>query len=123
MMDAAFSQNAPDYVVIFCKCCHEYLYLLTTQIDEMETTRKVQTGLRLSPILIARLKQEARKNHKSFNGYVEDVLDTTTMPRLPKLKREDYTPSQEILQLGRTIPPFTQEELDNDPKLAYILSE
>ena len=89
----------------------------------METTRKVQTGLRLSPALIARLKQEAKKNHKSFNGYVEDVLDTTTMPRLPKLRREDYTPSQEILQLGRTIPPFTQEELDNDPKLAYLLSE
>ena len=48
MMDAAFSQNAPDYVVIYYKCCHKRLYLHTTQIDEMETTRKVQTGLRLS---------------------------------------------------------------------------
>ncbi len=89
----------------------------------METTRKVQTGLRLSPSLISRLKLEARKNHKSFNGYVEDILDNTTKPRLPKLKREDYLPSQEILQLGHTIPAFTKEELDNDPKLAYLLSE
>ena len=59
----------------------------------------------------------------SFNGYVETLLDNTTMPRLPKLKRKDYLPSREILQLGSTIPAFTQEELDNDPKLAYLLSE
>lgn len=89
----------------------------------METTQKVQTGLRLSPALISRLKLEARRNHMSFNGYVENLLDNTTMPRLPKLKRKDYAPSEEILQLGRTIPAFTQEELENDPKLAYLLSE
>ena len=90
----------------------------------MGTTHKIQTGLRLSPSLISRLKIEAKKNNKSFNGYVEDILDNnTTMPTLPKLKREDFIPSQEILQLGSTIPAFTQEELDNDPKLAYLLSE
>lgn len=89
----------------------------------METTQKVQTGLRLSPTLIARLKLEAKRNHMSFNGYVENLLDNTTMPRLPKLERKDYLPSREILQLGSTIPAFTQEELDNDPKLVYLLSE
>lgn len=89
----------------------------------METIQKVQTGLRLSPSLIARLKLEAKKNHMSFNGYVEDILTHTAMPKLPKLKRDDFLPSQDILQLGRTIPSFTQEELDNDPKLAYLLSE
>lgn len=51
----------------------------------METTQKVQTGLRLSPTLIARLKLEAKRNHMSFNGDVENLLDNTTMPRLPKL--------------------------------------
>lgn len=87
------------------------------------TTSKIQTGLRFSPPLILRLKTEARKNKKSFNGYVEDLLESVTAPTFPKLKREDFIPSEEILLLGETIPSFTQKEIDDDPKLAYILSK
>ncbi len=91
---------------------------------EMEPTlTKVQTGLRFSPILIARLKREAKKNKKSFNGYVEELLENATTPKMPKLSREEFAPTEEILRLGSTIPSFSQEELDEDPKLAYILSK
>ena len=88
----------------------------------METT-KVQTGLRFSPALISRLKRNARKSNKSFNKYVEDLLEKSTEPTLQVIKREDFKLSPEILALGKTIPAFTREEIDRDPKLAYLLSE
>lgn len=87
------------------------------------TVQKVQTGLRFSPTLIARLKKEAKKNKKSFNGYVEDLLESVSAPAIPKLKREDFAPGKEILSLGETIPAFSEEEIDKDPKLAYLLAE
>ena len=89
----------------------------------METTTKIQTGLRFPPELIARLKKEARKQKKSFNGYVEEILEKAMAEPLPKLRREDYLPGDTILQLGKTIPAFTREQLEADPKLAYILAE
>jgi len=84
---------------------------------------KVQTGLRFTPGLIARLKRNAKKNSMSFNKYVENILEKTTAPDFQQLRREDFLPGPEILSLGKTIPDFTREELDNDPKLAYLLSE
>jgi len=89
----------------------------------MDSSRRIQTGLRFSPLLIMRLKQAARANHQSFNGYVEGLLDKALNANHPHLDRADFLPTDEILRLGRTIPPFTQEELDNDPKLARLLSE
>lgn len=87
----------------------------------MEITR-VQTGLRFTPSLIARLKGKAKEQKKSFNGYVEDELSKIADAGLPRLSREDYRPSDRILSLGKTIRPFTQEELSADPKLARLLS-
>lgn len=84
---------------------------------------KVQTGLRLSPALISRLKRNAKSKDMSFNGYVEDLLESEVFPSMPKLKREDFQPDEQILRLGKTIPAFTEEEITNDPKLAYILSK
>ncbi len=90
----------------------------------METqVTKVQTGLRLSPSMIARLKRGARQKDMSFNGYVEDLLEKAITPTMIHLRREDYLPDEKILRLGKTIPAFTKEELARDPKLAYILSK
>lgn len=88
-----------------------------------QTITKIQTGLRFSPTLITRLKREAKKNHKSFNGYVEEILDNVSAPDFPKLKREDFQLDAEILKLGETIPSFTEKELSKNPKLAYLLSK
>ena len=84
---------------------------------------KVQTGLRLSPALIERLKRGAKKNDMSFNGFVEELLEKAVAPAFPALKREDYLPDERLLRLGKTIPAVTEEQLAEDPKLAYILSK
>ena len=89
----------------------------------MMKSDKVQTGLRLSPAMIARLKVNARKRHMTFNGYVEAELNKLLGSEFPKLSREDFIPGENILALGKTIRPFTAEELEADSKLAYLLSE
>lgn len=91
-------------------------------------SKKVQTGLRLDPGLLERLKMKARAEHKTFNGYVEGLLEKALEPVFPKLKREDYLepdPELEALirELSRMVPPPTQEELEADPRLAHIWGE
>ena len=88
----------------------------------MEATR-VQTGLRLKPALIARLKRKARKNNQTFNGYVEQLLESATETAVPQLSRAGFMLDQEFVALGKTIPAFTKEEIERDPKLAYLLGE
>ena len=86
-------------------------------------TVKIQTGLRFSPALISRLKRNAKSKNMSFNGYVEELLESAVFPSMPKLRREDFQPDGQILQLGKTIRDFAEEEIAADPKLAYILSK
>lgn len=85
----------------------------------METTR-VQTVLRLSPELMARVKREARRQNKSFNSYVEEILDRETATAFPVLP-PDYEVSDEIRNLAfcKLAAP-SEEELAGDPKLAYL---
>lgn len=85
----------------------------------METTR-VQTVLRLSPELMARVKRRARRQNKSFNSYVEEILDRETALEFPVLP-PDFEISEEIRNMAcckLTAP--SEEELANDPKLAYL---
>lgn len=90
-------------------------------------SKKVQTGLRLPLLLINQLKAKAKQEGKSFNAYVEEVLEKDAGLVFPKLRREDYPPDPELealsLSLGEQVPPFTQEELDADPRLAHIWGE
>lgn len=88
----------------------------------METVAKIQTGLRLTPRLLTKLKKNANKEGKTFNRYVEEVLERSVMSDTPKLNREDFIPDDDLLSLGKTIPAFTQEEIDRDPRLSCILS-
>ena len=83
-------------------------------------SKKIQTGLRLPELLINQLKTKARQEGKSFNAYVEEVLERDVTLVFPKLKREDFQPDEELLAIGREIPPFTKEELESDPRLAHI---
>ena len=91
---------------------------------EMETTR-VQTVLRLPPELMERVKRSARKEKSSFNSYVEHTLDKNTDLIFPKLKPEDFIISDEIKSLAgsSTFVRPSQEELDADPRLAYLIEK
>ena len=85
--------------------------------------KKVQTGLRLDPILLERLKRKAKAEHKTFNGYVEGLLEKALEPVFPKLKREDYQVPDWVDKLSVQGRKFTKEELEADPRLAHILGE
>ena len=79
-------------------------------------------------MLLERLKRKAKAEHKTFNGYVEGLLERALEPVFPRLRREDYMepdPKLEELSktLGEMVPPPTQEELDADPRLAHIWGE
>lgn len=85
----------------------------------METLR-IQTVLRLPPELMARVRRNARKQKRSFNSYVEHVLELATGPDFPVLPPK-YEVSGEIRDLHRIaykVP--TAQELAGDPRLAYL---
>lgn len=86
-------------------------------------TERVQTGLRFPPALIAKLKSKAKRNNKSFNRFVEDVLEKEVADELPRLNREDFLKDNEFLSFGKMIPDFTKEQLEENPILAHILGE
>ena len=84
---------------------------------------KIQTAIRLSPELMERVKRHAKREHRSFNSFVENVLDRATEPVFPKLG-PDFKVSDEILSLRATSfkrPP--QEVIDADPKLSYLVKK
>ena len=88
-------------------------------------TQIVQTTIRLPMDLMERVKREASSQHRSFNSYVEYTLDKATEPVFPKLEPEDFIISEEIKNLAASVPchKFTEEELENDPKLAYLVEK
>lgn len=84
---------------------------------------KVLTTIRLSPELMERVKRHAKREHRSFNSFVENALDRVTEPVFPKIG-PDFRVSDEILSLRATSfkrPP--QEVIDADPKLAYLVKK
>lgn len=83
---------------------------------------KVQTGLRLDPVLYNKLKKNARLRGSSFNGYVEQLLRAAAGFGFPILG-EDFRISEEILGLGNTLPHYTKEEIAGDERLSYLLSK
>ena len=88
-----------------------------------ETVARTQTVLRLPQELYARVKRQARRENRSFNSYVEHVLDKETEIVFPKLP-PDFKVSDEIKSLrcsGFKRPP--QEVIDADPKLAYLIEK
>lgn len=86
----------------------------------METPR-IQTGLRFKPALIEKVKIKAQRCNKSFNRYVEDLLEQDVAADFPVLHREDFLTGKNFHIQGSMKPVITQEQIDNDPKLAHIL--
>ena len=87
-------------------------------------TPRTQTVIRLPNELYLRVKRNAKAQHRSFNSYVEEVLDRATALEFPKLG-PDFKISDEIKKMCGSVPArkFTREELDNDPKLAYLIEK
>ncbi|MDI9551194.1 MAG: hypothetical protein GX125_07965 [Bacteroidales bacterium] len=88
----------------------------------MNTIDRVQTGLRLDRNIYKQLKANAKKNRQTFNKYVEEVLKNfldDDFPRIPP----DHPISPEILEMGKLMPHYTEEELAQDDRLRYILSK
>ncbi len=71
---------------------------------------KVQTGLRLDPDLYNRLKIKAKKQKRSFNSYVETILEAAAGAEYPSLGK-GFKVSDEILSLGNTLPHYSEEEI------------
>ena len=88
-------------------------------ITEMETQARVQTVIRLRPELLNRLKFKAKQENLSLNAYVEKTLEEKTKPVLPKLPK-DFEIDPVIASFSGMLREPTQEELDQDPKLAYL---
>lgn len=100
----------------------------------METGRTVQTAFRFKPELVARLKMKARREQKSVNAYVEQLIERDLEKdedRYEALYRElgkiklpkKISPKLErLVGVGAGIE-YTQEELDSDPRLAYLVEK
>jgi hypothetical protein len=92
----------------------------------METTTQTrkQTIIRMDEAFIEKLKYYSEKKNLSLNAYIESVLKTEIdrIEQLPHLEPcKELSPN--ILAItGILEGRITQEEIDNDPKLAYILS-
>ena len=69
---------------------------------------------------MARVKRKARQEGRSFNSYVESVLEKSTgieWPTIPK----DFKVSEEILNMRCiSLKKPSKEEFEADPKLAYL---
>lgn len=64
----------------------------------METVARTQTAFRLKDSLLERMKWNARREHKSLNAYVEDLLEEQVGREVvfPKLPPEFFEKSVEL---------------------------
>lgn len=58
-----------------------------------------------------------------MNKYVEMVLEREIEKDFPRLNRKEFVKENEFYKFGKMIPPFTEEQLERDPKLRHILGE
>ena len=90
----------------------------------MENIRRIQTAFRLEESLLNRLKEKASRQNKSLNSYVEALLkaDVRDEPEYPKVTFP-IPHSTRVSRMIDILPGFTDEELERDEKLAYILGK
>ena len=85
--------------------------------------KKTQTAFRLDPELLMSAKRKARQQNISLNRLVERAIGEYVGEfRFPVVEIPDEIPER-IRDLSRDIRPFTEEELEADDRLAYILSK
>lgn len=64
----------------------------------MMPSSKIQTAFRFDPGLLDRMKRAAKKEKKSLNSYVEDVMEENVGREVvfPKLPKEFFEKSKEL---------------------------
>ena len=85
--------------------------------------RIIQTGIRISESLYERLKRNAKRERRSLNNYITGLLEEATAPAIPHLNLAEFKMDEDILAMGKTIGPISQERIQNDPRLKAILGE
>lgn len=99
-------------------------------------TRSTQTAFRFRPELLARAKTRARSEGKTLNAFIEGILEKELGTKeekfeqiMAEIKAMRGTPTHkledgfyEIIGCMEGIK-FAQEELDADPKLAYLVDK
>ena len=85
----------------------------------METIARTQALIRLPSELLLKAKYMAKQNNMSFNAFVEQALEMSVNPVIPKLPK-DFKISHTVEALSGIIPAPTKEELESDDRLAYI---
>lgn len=90
----------------------------------MENPRRIQTAFRLEEPLLNRLKKKASLQNKSLNSYVEALLraDIRDEPQYPEVSFP-IPRSERVSGMLDILPAFTDEEIESDEKLAYILGK
>ena len=88
----------------------------------METIAKEQTVIRFRKDILNRARFKAKQRGISLNAYLEAVVAEAVMPSIPKLPK-DFKISPMVEALSGIIPAPTQEQLEADDRLAYILSK
>ena len=90
----------------------------------METTRRIQTAFRLDESLLNRAKKKASRQNKSLNSYVEALLkaDVRSEPQYPEVSFP-IPHSTRVSSMLDILPTFTEKDLAEDDKLAYILGK
>jgi len=98
----------------------------------MEQQRTQQTAFRLRPELLAKAKLKAKEKGMSLNGYVEKLMEDDLVSagdkyeevrrRLKGTYKPDV-PRTFSIPLMDKAPEFTQEELDADPRLEYLVNK
>ena len=101
-----------------------YLFSIFAKKEKMENIRRIQTACRLEESLLNRLKKKASRQNKSLNSYVEALLkaDVRDEPEYPKVTFP-IPHSTRVSRMIDILPGFTDEELERDEKLAYILGK
>jgi hypothetical protein len=88
----------------------------------MQTVTR-QTIVRMDESLFQKVKAAAKKQHRSVNSYINNLLDEAVAGTVPKLNPKDYQPSAELLELGLLLEGATEDMSKLDPKSQYILSK
>ena len=100
----------------------------------METIRSIQTAFRFRPDMLRRMKNRAREKKQSLNAYVEELIEidlksssdryTALYEQLSTIKMPE-TISKEMSQAFSYLdaPSFSEEEVENDPRLKAILEK
>lgn len=104
-------------------CCRSYIndYLCEKQL--MLRERKIQTAFRLDPNLLLRAKRQARRQEISLNRLVERAVesylgDAGTPSRAAVEPIPDW-----VVELSDGARAFSQQELEADDRLAYLLAK